>query len=318
MPGVPPARYAYLGPAGTFAEAAVRTIPAASRGELQPQSSVAAALDAVRRGEADHALVPIENSVEGSVSATLDELAVGEPLMVTREVLLPVSFALMVRPGTGLHAVRRVATHPHAAAQCRRWLATVLPDAAVVPGAVDGRRRCRSRRRHAGHDAAIAAPIAAEHYRLEVLATRRRGQPGRRDPLRRSSAGPPSRRCRPGTTRRRFVAFIADDHPGALLEVLTELAVRGVNLTRIESRPTGEQLGRYCFSIDCEGHVDDARVGEALSGLRRVCPDVRFLGSYPRADLGAAAEASARDAAEKDAVYRDAAAWLGRIRNGKV
>jgi prephenate dehydratase len=121
-----------------------------------------------------------------------------------------------------------------------------------------------------------------------------------------------------GHDKTSFVAFISDDHPGALLEVLTELAVRGVNLTRIESRPTGDGMGRYCFSIDCEGHVDDARVGEALSGLRRVCPDVRFLGSYPRADSGEAADASARDAAEKDAIYRDAAAWLGRIRNGRI
>ena len=102
MPGVPPARYAYLGPEGTFAEAALRTVPAAAKGDLQPQVSVGAALEAVRRGDADHALVPIENSVEGSVSTTLDELAVGEPLMVTREVLLPVSFALMARPGTAL------------------------------------------------------------------------------------------------------------------------------------------------------------------------------------------------------------------------
>ncbi len=99
--------------------------------------------------------------------------------------------------------------------------------------------------------------------------------------------------------------------------MLTELSVRGVNLTRIESRPTGEGMGRYCFSIDCEGHVDDARLGEALSGLRRVCPDVRFLGSYPRADRGVAADAAAKDAAEKDAIYRDAAAWLGRIRTGR-
>src|SRR3954469_24295157 len=127
MPGVPPARYAYLGPEGTFAEAALRTIPAASKGDLQPQPSVTAALDAVRRGEADHALVPIENSVEGSVAATLDELAAGEPLIVTREVVLPVSFVLAARPGTELSAVRRVATHPHAAAQCRRWLTATLP-----------------------------------------------------------------------------------------------------------------------------------------------------------------------------------------------
>ena len=317
MPGVPPARYAYLGPEGTFAEAAVRTIPAASRGDLQPHTSVTTALEAVRRGEADHALVPIENSVEGSVSATLDELAVGDPLMVTREVLLPVSFALMVRPGTGLHAVRRVATHPHAAAQCRRWLATVLPDAVVVPALSTAAAAAGLADGSAGHDAAIAAPIAAEHYRLEVLASDVEDNP---DAVTRfvvvsRPAEPPLPTGHDKTT---LVAFISDDHAGALLEVLTEFAVRGVNLTRIESRPTGEGMGRYCFSIDCEGHVDDARVGEALTGLRRVCPDIRFLGSYPRADRGPAADQAEREARDKDAVYRDAAAWLGRIRNGKL
>jgi prephenate dehydratase len=320
MPGVPPARYAYLGPEGTFAEAALRTIPAASKGELQPHVSVTAALDAVRRGEADHALVPIENSVEGSVSATLDELAVGDPLMVTREVLLPVSFALMARPGTALTAVRRVATHPHAAAQCRRWLATVLPDAVVVPALSTAAAAAALANGGAGPDAfhaAIAAPIAAERYRLEVLARDVEDNPEAvtRFVLVSRPGEPP---LPTGHDKTSLVAFISDDHPGALLEVLTELAVRGVNLTRIESRPTGERLGRYCFSIDCEGHVDDARLGEALSGLRRVCPDVRFLGSYPRADTGAAADHAARDAAEKDTLYRDAAAWLGRIRNGKV
>jgi prephenate dehydratase len=121
-----------------------------------------------------------------------------------------------------------------------------------------------------------------------------------------------------GHDKTTLVAFISDDHAGALLEVLTEFAVRGVNLTRIESRPTGEGMGRYCFSIDCEGHVDDARVGEALTGLRRVCPDIRFLGSYPRADRGPAADQAEREARDKDSVYRDAAAWLGRIRNGKL
>lgn len=322
MPGVPPARYAYLGPAGTFAEAALRTIPAATKAELQPHASVTFALDAVREGEADHALVPIENSVEGSVSATLDELALGEPLMITREVLLPVSFALLVRPGTALTQVRRVASHPHAAAQCRRWLATVLPDATVVPAlstAAAAASLANGNEASSGdaHDAAIAAPIAANEYRLEVLARDIEDNP---DAVTRfvlvSRPGEPP--LPTGHDKTSLVAFISDDHPGALLEVLTELAVRGVNLTRIESRPTGERLGRYCFSIDCEGHVDDVRLGEALSGLRRVCPDVRFLGSYPRADHGEAADSAARDAAEKDALYRDAAAWLGRIRNGRL
>jgi prephenate dehydratase len=109
------------------------------------------------------------------------------------------------------------------------------------------------------------------------------------------------------------VAFIADDHPGALLELLTEFAVRGVNLTRIESRPTGAGLGRYCFSIDCEGHVADARMGEALSALRRICADVRFLGSYPRAD---GAPPTLRSGVT-DTDFRDAAAWLAAVREGR-
>jgi prephenate dehydratase len=95
--------------------------------------------------------------------------------------------------------------------------------------------------------------------------------------------------ARTGADRTSLAAFLTEDHPGALLEILTEFAVRGINLTTIQSRPTGDRLGQYYFFIDCEGHVDDARVGEALMGLRRVCQDVRFLGSYARCDGGATA-----------------------------
>ena len=132
MPGVPPARYAFLGPEGTFTEQALRTLPAARKAELQPCATVTVALDAVRNGEADGAVVPIENSVEGSVPVTLDELATGEPLMITREMTVPVEFSVLVRPGTRLDDVRRIATHPHAAAQTRKWVALNLPDAEVV------------------------------------------------------------------------------------------------------------------------------------------------------------------------------------------
>ncbi len=109
-----------------------------------------------------------------------------------------------------------------------------------------------------------------------------------------------------GTDKTSLVAFIGEDHPGALLEVLTEFAVRGINLTWIESRPTGGGLGRYCFSIDCEGHIVDARVGEALMGLRRICTDVRFLGSYPRAD----GEPPTMRRGTSDAEFHDAAGSL--------
>jgi prephenate dehydratase len=312
MPGVPPARYAYLGPEGTFSEAALRTLPAAAKADLQPYATVGAALDAVRRGDVDGAVVPLENSVEGSVSATLDELSGGDALMLTREVLLPVGFALVARPGTGLHAVQRVGTHPHAAAQCRRWLSVALPDASVVPALSTAAAAAAVADGTAPYDAAIAAPLAADRYRLEVLAEGLGDNPSAvtRFVLVSRPAPPP---LPTGNDRTTLVAFIADDHPGALLEVLTEFAVRGVNLTRIESRPTGERLGRYCFSIDCEGHVDDARVGEALTGLRRVCADVRFLGSYPRADGGPTA---ARRGTSDDE-FRDAAAWLARVREGR-
>ena len=310
MPGVPPGRLGYLGPPGTFSEAALRTLPAAARAELEPYVSVPEALDAVRRGEVAAALVPFENSVEGSVSTTLDELAVGEPLHVTAEVLLPVTFDLLVAPGTSLESVRRVATHPHAEAQCRGWLRATLPTAVVSPAAstADAAALVAA----GAYDAAIASPLAAERYGLVAAA---RGVGDTADAVTRFvlAARPAPPAPPTGADRTTLVAFIADDHPGALLELLTEFAVRGVNLTRIESRPTGAGLGRYCFSIDCEGHVADARVGEALSALRRICADVRFLGSYPRAD--GAAPTLRPGVTDPD--FRDAAAWLAAVREGR-
>ncbi len=311
MPGVPPTRFAYLGPEGTFTEAALRALPAAAKAELQPYPSVPDALDAVRDGEADAAMVPLENSVEGSVATTLDELAGDPPVHIVRETTLPVSFALLARPGTALADVTTVTTIPHAEAQVRGWLRRTLPDAKFIPAAstADGARAVA-----AGlADAAIAAPLAAERYRLQIVAEEIHD---RDDAVTRfvlvtrpAPPGPPS-----GADRTTVVAYIADDHPGALLEILTEFAVRGVNLTRIESRPTGGGLGRYYFSIDLEGHVADARVGEALSALRRICADVRYLGSYPRADE--VAPVVRRGTTDEE--FRDAEAWLARIREGRA
>ena len=310
MPGVPPARYAYLGPEGTFTEAALRTVPAASRADLQPQPTVTAALDAVRSGAADGAVVPIENSVEGSVTVTLDELAAGDPLIIMREMAVPVRLALLARPGRDPFTVRTIATHPHAAAQCRRWLSAHQPHAEVVDVASTAQAAAIVAAPDSVYDAAIAAPIAAEHYRLAVLEHEIGDNPEAETRfvlVARPGPVPP----RTGTDKTSLVAFIRDDHPGALMEVLDEFALRGVNLTRIESRPTGAALGRYCFSIDCEGHLDDARVGEALMGLRRICTDVRFLGSYARLD--GAAPVVRDGTSDKD--FDDAHAWLERLRN---
>ncbi len=309
MPGVPPASYAYLGPEGTFTEAALRSLPAAARAELQPFGSVGLALDAVRTGTVDGAVVPLENSVEGAVAATLDELSTGEPLMITREVHVEVQFALLAKPGTSVATIRRVATHPHAAAQCRRWLAAHLPDAEVLLESSTAHAAARVAVPDSPYDAAIAAPIAATTYRLSTLASAIADQAGAvtRFVLV-SRPGPPPPPT--GADKTSLVAFIRDNHPGALLELLEQFAVRGVDLTRIESRPAGSELGRYCFSIDAEGHVGDARVGEALMGLRRTCADVRFLGSYPRADQVVTSVAPGT----ADADFADAAAWLNRLR----
>ncbi len=313
MPGVPPSRYAYLGPAGTFTEQALRQVPAAAKAELLPFAGVDLALDAVRDGDADAAMVPIENSVEGGVTSTLDALAAGEPLVVVREVLVPVTFVLAARAGTAVSGVTRVATHPHAVAQCRRWLAEHLPGATAVPATSTAAAAAGlAAGQAAGYDAAVCAPVAAQRYRLEVLASDIGDNPGavtRFVLVARPSTPPPPT----GADKTSLVAYLPHNHAGALLELLEQFATRGVDLTRIESRPIGDSLGQYCFSIDCSGHVADARVAEAVMGLRRVCPQVRYLGSYPRAD---AAPVQVRPGTT-DASFADARAWLDRLLEGR-
>jgi prephenate dehydratase len=310
------ATYAYFGPSGTFTEAALRTLPLEPGAVLLPLGTVPQALAAVRDGRADRAVVPIENSVEGGVSATLDDLAAGDPVVILREVLLPVRFALLAPAGTTLADVRRVGTHPHAEAQCRRWLAATLPDAAYVTAPSTAAAAAQLAEGSAAYDAAISPRLAAETYGLEVLADGIGDNP---DAVTRfvlvSRPVPPP--LPTGFDRTSLVLYIRHDHPGALLQILDELAIRGVNLSRIESRPTGERLGHYLFSVDCDGHVDDAPVGEALMGLRRVCAEVRYLGSYPRAGERPVSTrpASTPWRADADAAFRDSAAWLARIRD---
>ncbi len=309
MPGVPPTRFTYLGPEGTFSEEALRTVPAARRAELVPAHSVPEALDNVRAGDADAALVPLENSVGGGVAVTLDELANGEPLVITREIVLPVNFVFAVRRGTDLDGVRAVAAHPQAIAQCRSWLRGKVPSATTVE--VLSNATAAVAVAAGEYDAAITTPLAVERNRLSTLAEHIADQADAvtRFVLVARPAAPPAPTGRDVTS---IAVYIAHDRVGALLQVLTELAIRGVNLTRIESRPTGERLGRYCFFLDCVGHVADVRVGEALAALRRICADVRFLGSYPR--IGDEAQVPPPPGSA-DADFTDAAAWLARLRD---
>jgi prephenate dehydratase len=282
MPGRP--RYAYLGPAGTFTEAALRQVTTPEQADFLPQQHVVAALDAVRAGTADFAVVAIENSVEGAVTAVLDTLASGD-LAVVRELLVPISFSLAARSGTSLGDVKRVAAHPHAWAQCRRWLGAQLPDAAHVPETSNtaAAQVLADPAAVPDFEAALVPPAALEHYPLHVLAEQVADNAGavtRFVVVGHPGAIPPPT----GADKTSLVVHLPDNQAGALLTMLEQFATRGVNLSRIESRPIGDELGRYLFSIDAEGHIAEARMTEALMGLHRVCPVVRFLGSYPKAD----------------------------------
>ena len=299
----------YLGPQGTFSEAAALTV--ANGKTLYPYPTVDQALDAVRRDRVKAAVVPIENSVEGSVSATLDSLASGDPLVITQEVVIPVRFALLSRNQIQLDEIRQVSTHPHAHAQCREWLAKHLPAANVLHASSTAEAAAMLSAGEGRIDAVIASSRAAEIHSLRVLvddigdnreATTRFisvSKPGNINPV--TGAGKTS-----------LVLYMKENHPGALLEILTEFAVRGVDLSRIESRPTRKSMGDYTFSVDLIGHINEARVGEALMGLHRVCADVRFLGSYPRHDK----VATKTKPGTTDSEHLDAERWLEQIRNG--
>ncbi|MDW8806896.1 prephenate dehydratase [Streptomyces scabiei] len=309
-----PASYVYLGPEGTFTEVALRTLPEAATRQLVPMVSVPAALDAVRNGEAEAAFVPIENSVEGGITTTLDELVAGAPLMIYREVLLSITFALLVRPGTKLSEIKTVTAHPAAQPQVRNWMkANLSPDVVWESAAsnADGARLVQEGR----YDAAFAGEFAAARYGLEALQTEIHDAENAQ--TRFVLVGRPARPAAPtGSDKTSVVIWQRDDHPGGLRDLLGEFAVRGVNLMLLQSRPTGEGIGNYCFAIDAEGHISDRRVAEALMGLKRICLQVRFLGSYPRAD---AATAKIRPTlpGTSEAEFVAAADWVARCQDGR-
>jgi len=292
--------------------------PDAEDAERVPFASVDAAMMALRAGDLDAAMVPIENSVEGGVSATLDALASGDPLVVVGEQVVPITFVLAAPAGITFADIRTVSTHPHAWAQVRGWIGVHLPDtdylpaastAAAAAGLAGGLNEAGQRGCGPAHQAAVCAPVAAANHGLTVLAEDigfKSGAVTRFVLVARPGPLP----APTGADKTSVVVYQREDHPGGLLELLEQFATRGINLTRIESRPTGGRLGQYCFSIDCEGHVSDERVGETLMGLRRVCSDVRFLGSYPRADRVAAQVLQGTG----DQDFVEARAWLRSLR----
>ena len=283
-PSAPSRRtYSYLGPAGTFTEAALAQVPEARDQIWRPVRNVGEALADVTSGRSDAAMIAIENSVDGGVSTAQDALATMPGLRIIGEYLVPVNFVLVGRPGARVEDVRLVAAHPVAYAQCLQWLTAHLPEHAHLPaasnvasavGIVDG---------VSDADAAIAPPGILGHYDLELLAE---GIGDNANAVTRfvlvgstAVAPPPT-----GADKTSLIVELPDDHPGALLEMLEQFATRGINLSLRASRPIGDALGRYRFVVDADGHIHDERMADALLGLRRFSPKVIYLGSYPRAD----------------------------------
>ncbi|MDQ3723544.1 MAG: prephenate dehydratase [Actinomycetota bacterium] len=279
-------RLGYLGPAGTFSEEAARTAPQATQAELIGLATVRDTILAVHDGEVDRAIVPIENSVEGPIAVTLDTLAdEGNDVAIVGEVVLAVSQHLIAASQLELAAVERVLSHPQAISQCARYLRDNLPRAVVEPTA----STAEAAQIVAGHDApwaALGTLRAADLYGATVLAEAVEDEPGNATRfvwLARRADAPAPADFAPAKTSLAFWG-LGDDSPGWLVRCLSEFAFRGVNLTKIESRPLRGRLGHYRFFLDCRGAATDASVAEAVAGLLKHCEQVRILGTYPAAE----------------------------------
>jgi prephenate dehydratase len=299
--------YAYLGPAGTFTELALRQVKTAAGKEWLPVATVSEALSLVLAGKAARAVVPVESSVEGGVSATLDALANMDGLQIYGEYLVPVNFNLVARPGVKLADVKTVAAHPVAYAQVRKWLSANLKSHKHLP-ATSNAAAASDLWENEKIDAAVSTPNITDHYMVKVIAKNiadNKNAETRFIEVGKKGALPK----RTGHDKTSLIVELPSDRPGALLEMLEQFAARGVNLSRIESRPLGDKLGRYRFNVDANGHATDEAVAEAVQGLYRFSPKLIFLGSYPRADK----KASVHEGNNHSQSYLDAKRWWAKV-----
>jgi prephenate dehydratase len=279
-------RIAFLGPAGTFSEDALLSAAASADIEPQPRPSVYAAIRAVVEGDADRALVPFENSIEGAVRSTLDTLAFeAAGVAIAGEHDHAIRHSLIARTELPLDGIEVILSHPQASAQCARFIREELPGATVRPAAstADAVRMVAASEEPWG---ALGAASAARIYGCVVL---REGVEDDPDNVTRFVWIAPEGTEPTGEGPWRTTLVFAElgaDHPGALVEALTEFSSRDVNLTRIESRPLRQGLGRYMFFCDLEGRERDPAVAAAIEALRGKAESVRILGSYPIAANG--------------------------------
>jgi prephenate dehydratase len=282
-------RVGFLGPDGTFSQEAVMAALGTASFEPAPQPTLHDTVMAVHDGEVDRALVPIENSLEGSVNATLDALAFEtDDVVILGELVHPIRHCLIAREPVATEAVRTVVSHPQAGSQCARFLRTRLPRATLVPAAstADAVRAVAARRGEGEPWAALGTRLAAELYGCHVLEADVEDVAGNETRfVWIGRAGPePPEAAEQGPWKTALVFWGAgSEAPGWLVRCLAEFASRGINLTRIESRPRRQGLGRYMFFLDLEGREADPHVADAVAALRAHAETVRVLGSFPAA-----------------------------------
>ncbi|MFZ3062252.1 MAG: prephenate dehydratase [Actinomycetota bacterium] len=268
----------YLGPPGTFAEEALLSILRVDEGTLVPYPTVPDIIQAVEKGKVPRGIIPIENSIEGSINVTLDIMAFESNVLIEREIIIPVRHNLIARRGMKITDIKGIVSQPHATAQCRLYLAKNLPDIPIIAA----NSTAEAVKRIAESDksyAAIGTTLAAKLYGLSVLA---KDIEDYKDNQTRFVIVGKEKTPRTGHDKTSIICMIHEDRPGSLLQILQEFAYRYINLTKIESRPAKKALGEYMFFIDMEGHIDDPIVAEAINCLKCKIKDVKFLGSYPR------------------------------------
>ncbi len=299
-------RIAYLGPAGTFTEQALRSEADLATMEFVPYPRFVDVLDATSSGETDFGFVAIENAIEGTVNVTLDALAFDHDLLIQREVVLDIELNLMARPGTTLNDVTVVSSHPVANAQCRKFLHKELPDAPVK--AANATAEAAARAAEEPGLAAIGPALAAKNYGLEILArdiADHAGNQTRFVLVGREGVPAPT-----GHDKTTVVLTQREDKPGSLVAILQQFAARSINLSRLSSRPVKRGLGDYCFIIDFDGHIADELSADCLRSIFAKHADVKFLGSYPTAGNGSTATRE-----EAEAAWANAHQWMESLRS---
>ena len=303
----PGTRIGFLGPFGTFTEQALMSQADLAAGDLVPFRTMPDVLDAVEAGEVDYGFVAIENSIEGMVNLTQDELVFNHSLLIQREVVLDIEHCLLAQAGTTLADVKVVLSIPVATAQCHAYLREHVGSAEVraTNSTADGARLVAEM---GAGVAAVAPRAAARVFGLEVIAADIADHPGNQ--TRFVLVGRAGIPAPTGHDRTGLVVYQRADEPGSLISILQEFAARRINLSNLQSRPTkGGGLGDYCFIIYADGHVADELLADAMRSLRSKQGRVKFLGSYP------AAGEHAHEAREHaDARWREADDWITDLR----